>query len=100
MTESLGPQFCGRRLVDDVAQQLFKAGKIDDLCEKADLYSRLTLLEAQFPGASVLVHKQGILPPEFAALWGSPELLQTASQLLGGKIQRHQNIELTPFSNR
>lgn len=68
-----------------MAQQLYKAGKIKDLCEDADFFSRLTRLEEQFPSASVLVHKQGVLPPEIAALWGSPELMSTARQFLGGE---------------
>ena len=71
-------------IVDTVAQQLFKAGKITDLCEGNDFFTRLTLLEAQFPNASVLVHKQGQLPPEIAALWCSPQLMSAACQLLGG----------------
>lgn len=64
---------------------LHKAGKIQDLCEDADFFTRLTKLEAQFPSASVLVHKQGILPPEIAALWSSPALMSAAKQFLGGQ---------------
>jgi hypothetical protein len=33
-------------------------------------------------GRSVLVHKDGRLPPEFAALWSHPALLAVAQQLL------------------
>ena len=73
-----------RRTVDRVAQALHKAGKISDLCEGAGFFERLTLLERQFPSASVLVHKQGVLPPEIAALWTSPQLMSAARQFLGG----------------
>jgi hypothetical protein len=33
-----------------------------DKCKTAGLFERLTLLEGQFPGGSVLMHKLGILP--------------------------------------
>ena len=36
---------------------------------------------------SVLVHKDGRLPPEFAALWSHPKLLEVARQLLVGGDQ-------------
>jgi hypothetical protein len=72
------------RCVDQVAKKLHQAGKIKDECEDVDFYHRLTALEAQFPNASVLVHKQGILPPEIADLWGCKKLMSAARQLLGG----------------
>jgi hypothetical protein len=72
------------RTVDKVAWALHKAGKISDLCENEGVFTRLTALERQFPSASVLVHKQGVLPPEIAALWASPALMSAAHQLLGG----------------
>ena len=65
--------------------ELYKAGKIKDLCEDADFFTRLTKLEAQYPNASVLVHKQGVLPPEIADLWSSPQLMSAARQFLGGE---------------
>lgn len=68
-----------------MARKLHKAGKIKDLCEDMDFYHRLTALEAQFPNASVLVHKEGVLPPEIADLWGCNKLMSAARQLLGGK---------------
>ena len=74
------------RTVDKVAKQLYKAGKIKDLCEDADFFTRLTKLEAQYPNASVLVHKQGVLPPEIANLWSSPVLMSAARQFLGGDL--------------
>ena len=68
-----------------MAQELYKAGKIKDLCEDADFFTRLTKLEAQYPNASVLVHKQGVLPAEVADLWSSPHLMSAARQFLGGE---------------
>jgi hypothetical protein len=67
-----------------VAEKLHAAGKIKDMCEDADFYRRLTALEAQYPNASVLVHKQGVLPPGISDLWGSKKLMGAARQLLGG----------------
>ena len=64
---------------------MHKAGKIRDLCEGEGVFTRLTALERQFPSASVLVHKQGVLPPEIAALWASPQLMSAAHQFLGGE---------------
>lgn len=80
----LRPSSCCRT-VEKVAQQLYKAGKIKDLCEDADFFTRLTKLEAQYPNASVLVHKQGVLPAEIASLWSSPQLMSAAHQFLGGE---------------
>lgn len=73
------------RLVEKLATELHEAGKVADTCAEANLYTRLTLLEKQFPAASILLHKQGVLPPEIASLWSCPELLSAAKQLLGGK---------------
>lgn len=54
-------------MVDGVARELHRAGKIKDLCKDSDFFTRLTKIEAQFPSASVLLHKRGVLPPEVAA---------------------------------
>ena len=72
--------------MDNVAQELYKADKIKDLCVDADFFTRLTKLEAQYPNASVLVHKQGVLPAEIADLWSSPQLMSAARQFLGGEL--------------
>ena len=42
------------------------------------------MIEKQFPGANVLLHKQGLLPPAFQTLWSDPRLVDIAQQLLGG----------------
>lgn len=75
------------RRVDGVARKLLAAGAISDAAQAADVFTRLTLLEAAFPEASVLVHKDGALSPEFAALWCCPSLLAVAQQLLVSRLQ-------------
>eukprot|EP00058_Branchiostoma_floridae_P020986 XP_002606476.1 hypothetical protein BRAFLDRAFT_93267 [Branchiostoma floridae] len=49
-------------LVDELAQRMHKAGKITDTHQNAGLFSRLTLLNNDFPGAAVVLHKKGKLP--------------------------------------
>lgn len=60
--------------VDAVAEALYKAGKISDPCRKDSFEKRLASIEKQFPAASVLLHKRGILPPAFSDLWASQAL--------------------------
>ncbi len=72
-----------------VAHELFATGKIEDECEDAGFYERLSKLEAQWPSANVLVHKRGILPAAVSALWSSAPLLSVAQQVLGGEIMGH-----------
>jgi hypothetical protein len=50
------------QVVDDVAMELYNAGRIQDPCRDAGFFERLTLIEKQFPSASVLLHKRGVLP--------------------------------------
>lgn len=77
------------RTVEELAQDLHKAGKISDLKETEGFYQRLTEIDAQYPGASVLLHKRGILPSEIASLWSCDTLLSIAKQLLGPDIAGH-----------
>ncbi len=51
--------------MDHLAKRLHAHGKIKDLCADAGFYQRLILIEKQFPNASVLMHKYGILPKAF-----------------------------------
>ena len=60
--------------VDAVAEALYKAGKISDACREEGFETRLACIEKQYPSASVLLHKRGILPPAFSQLWASQEL--------------------------
>jgi len=76
-------------LVDEVAQKLYDAGKITDMCKDVDFYHRVIKIEEQFPAASILLHKKGILPKGIQNLWGSPELLAIAKQILGPNVGGH-----------
>jgi len=76
-------------LVDHIARLLHKAGKIKDPAEKAGFYERLTLIDQQFPNASVLLHKHGALPKSFTDLWSDPRLLSAAVQIIGPDVAGH-----------
>ena len=72
--------------VDILANKLYNGGKIQDKCEKAGFYERLILLEQQFKGAAVLLHKMGYLPLGFRNLWANERLLNVVEQLIGPDI--------------
>ena len=72
--------------MDIIAGRLYKGGKIKDKCEKAGFYERLTLLEQQFKGTAVLLHKMGYLPVAFRELWTNDRLLNIVEQLIGPNI--------------
>ncbi|XP_065897659.1 uncharacterized protein [Dysidea avara] len=76
-------------LVDALANKLFAGGKVDDKCEKAGFYHRLALLEKQFPGAAVILHKIGKLPTAFQILWSNERLLNVIEQFIGPDIAGH-----------
>ncbi|HEY8665674.1 MAG TPA: phytanoyl-CoA dioxygenase family protein [Tepidisphaeraceae bacterium] len=76
-------------LVDDLANRLFKAGKIKDKHERAGFYERLTLLDRDFPGAAVLIHINGVLGEPLANLWSTSRLLDIIQQILGPDIAGH-----------
>ena len=61
-------------------------GKIKDKCEKAGFYERLSLIEKQFKGTAVLLHKLGYLPPGFRQLWANQRLLNAVEQFIGPDI--------------
>ena len=69
-----------------LAEKLYKGGKIRDKCAKAGFYERLILLERQFKGASILMHKLGYLPVGFRELWTNERLLNVVEQLIGPNI--------------
>ena len=60
--------------VDALAEALHKAEKIRDPCREEGFETRLACIEKQYPSASVLLHKRGVLPPAFSELWASREL--------------------------
>ena len=75
-----------KECVDDLANKLYNGGKIKDKCEKAGFYERLILIEQQFKGAAVLLHKRGYLPVAFQNLWANERLLNVVEQLIGPDI--------------
>ncbi|MHB8860841.1 MAG: phytanoyl-CoA dioxygenase family protein [Pirellulaceae bacterium] len=77
------------QVVDDLAERLYTAGKIRDKHAGEGFYTRLTKLEAEFPGAAVLIHIHGVLGQPLADLWGSRELLDVIEQILGPEIAGH-----------
>ena len=85
-----------KEMVDALAEKLYKAGKIQDKCEDAGFYDRLTLIDKQFPGAAVLLHKQGILPSGIAQLWCNKRLLNMIEQLIGPNIAGNPVWNLRP----
>ncbi len=75
-----------KECVDILADKLYRGGKIKDKCENAGFYERVTLLEKQFKGATILLIKTGYLPPAFRELWSNERLLNVVEQLIGPDI--------------
>jgi hypothetical protein len=76
-------------IVDDLAERLYAAGKIQDKHADKGFYTRLTALEHEYKGAAVLVHINGWLGPHLARLWSSPRLLDIVEQFIGPDIAGH-----------
>ncbi|ELU10156.1 hypothetical protein CAPTEDRAFT_219502 [Capitella teleta] len=75
--------------VEELAQKLYNGGKIDRLYEEFGVFQRLTELEKAWPGANVLLFKQGKLPEEFMTLWSNEKLLNMVEQIVGPDIIGH-----------
>ncbi|XP_033734120.1 1-deoxypentalenic acid 11-beta-hydroxylase-like [Pecten maximus] len=76
-------------MVEDLAQSLYKAGKITDLCRNSGFPNRLIQLEKQFAGTSILFIKQARLMRAFKDLWTDEVLLNIIEQLIGPDIAGH-----------
>ncbi|XP_013416110.1 uncharacterized protein LOC106177775 [Lingula anatina] len=76
-------------LVEELAQKLYKAGKVKKLYSDYGLFERLTMLEKEFPGASILLHKNGKMPQAVRDLWSNERLLNVVEQLIGPDIVGH-----------
>ncbi|KAL5022722.1 hypothetical protein ScPMuIL_001877 [Solemya velum] len=76
-------------IVDDLAQRLHKGGKIQNLYSDYGFNERLTMLEKEFPAATILPHKNMTIPQAFRNIWASEKLLNIAEQLIGGDIVGH-----------
>jgi hypothetical protein len=77
------------RLVDTIVNRLHAEGLITDLCKDFPFETRMIEIEKQFPNASVLLHKMGVLPKEIADLWSGETLIACARQFLGDDIAGH-----------
>jgi len=77
------------KLVDQIANDLFDAGKIKQKYENEPFETRLIFIEKEFPGAAVLLHKVGQLPVGIEKLWSSKKLLDIIEQILGPEIAGH-----------
>lgn len=75
--------------VDRLAHRLHAEGRLANIHADAGFFQRLTLIERDCPGASVVLHTQGILEPALAKLWSHPRLLAIMVQLLGPDIAGH-----------
>ncbi|KAJ8308228.1 hypothetical protein KUTeg_013102 [Tegillarca granosa] len=78
-----------KNLVDDLAQKLYDAGKIKKLYRDSGLFERLTLLEKEFPGTNIILHKLGVMPEAVRKLWSNERLLNVVEQLIGSDIMGH-----------
>ena len=72
--------------MDILVNKLYNGGKIKDKCENAGFYERLTLIEQQFKGAAVLLHKLHNIPEGFRKIWTHERLLNVMEQLIGPDI--------------
>ncbi|XP_074649271.1 uncharacterized protein LOC141904564 [Tubulanus polymorphus] len=77
-------------LVDDLAEDLYKNGKIKNKYKEYGFKQRLTKLNKEFPGANiVLIKKYGVLPQPLKDLWTNERLLNVVEQLIGPEIGGH-----------
>ena len=76
-------------LVNGLAHRLHALGKISKLHESEPFERRLCHLEAQYPHASVLLHKNGVLPEGVRALWSDDAMTAVARQVLGDDLGAH-----------
>ncbi|XP_013391128.1 phytanoyl-CoA dioxygenase 1 [Lingula anatina] len=89
-------------LVDGVAMKLFNAGKIKNLYTEYGLFERLTKLEEDFPGASIVMFKTGTFQKAIGDLWSNERLLNMMEQLVGPDVAGHPVWNLrtkTPKNN-
>jgi hypothetical protein len=72
-----------KQLVEDLADKLYKAGKIKSMYSEYGLNDRLIMLENDFPGANIILHKLGRLPQALRNVWSNERALNLAEQILG-----------------
>lgn len=49
-------------LVEVLAAKLYDGGKIKQKYEEYGLFERLTMINREFPGANIMLHKLGVMP--------------------------------------
>ncbi|XP_013385576.1 uncharacterized protein LOC106155333 [Lingula anatina] len=76
-------------LVDDLAKKLYDGGKIKKLYRDQGLFTRLTAIEKEFPGANIILHKSQNMPKAIQELWTNERLLNAVEQLIGPDIAGH-----------
>ncbi|XP_069117184.1 phytanoyl-CoA dioxygenase domain-containing protein 1 homolog isoform X1 [Argopecten irradians] len=76
-------------MLDEMAEQFLAKGKIKELYKEYGFYERLTMIERDFPGANIVLHKLGRLPQAFKNLWTNERLLNVVEQLIGPDIAGH-----------
>ncbi|XP_076463481.1 phytanoyl-CoA dioxygenase domain-containing protein 1-like [Babylonia areolata] len=77
------------QMVDDLAQLLYDGGKVKNLYKEYGVFQRLSKLEAEFPGANILMMKQNNFPQSFRDVWADPKILNVCEQLIGPDIKGH-----------
>ncbi|KAL4237484.1 hypothetical protein ACF0H5_002200 [Mactra antiquata] len=77
---------CINGIVDDLAQKLYKAGKIKNLYEEYGFTERLTKIENEFPGSNIICSKLGAVPEALKELWSNERMLNLVEQLIGPDI--------------
>ena len=82
--------------VDKLVEKLYNAGKIPHKAEEDGFYNRLITIEKMFPGAAVLLHKDGYLPKGFQNLWSNEKLLNIVEQFIGQDIAANPGWNLRP----
>jgi hypothetical protein len=81
-------------MVEQLAQKLYKAGKVKRLYEEYGLFQRLTKLEEEFQGANILLFKYQKMPESFQKLWVNERMLNLLEQILGPEIAGHPTWNL------
>ncbi|CAG2203482.1 unnamed protein product [Mytilus edulis] len=103
-------------MVEELAQKLHNAGKIKvstivhilrtvslmyilnhynrktkdmKLYRDYGLFERLTMIEKEFPGSNILLHKMKTMPKSFCDLWSNERILNVMEQILGPDIKGH-----------
>ncbi len=77
------------RIVDEVAEQLFEAGEIEDKHAGEDVYTRLISLENECRGGGPLFGQRETPRPALAKIWASDKLLDMVEQFIGPDISGH-----------